>query len=578
VKVRYLWPALRRWWWVPALAALVAGTTGYGVSSQLPKVYEGRARLQVTPAQVSQRSPDYNTVLGAEELTRTYAEMLRTRTVIGPALGATGIRQQYEDALPRITVTALRDTQLIEIRARADDSRVASELTNALADTFVQQIRADQAMRFAASKQALGQRLDQLAVAVAARGELVTVLRTQPASAERDAELAQAESELAQVQPSYAAASQSYQDVMLAEVRDRDLLDIVERATPALSPVEPKVPLIVALAALAGLVMALGIVTLMEGLDDSVSSAERLRSAADLPRLGSLALLPPDTGFAPDARPDIAKPHAHATELFRSLLVRLRFELEEGYRLQVLLVTGCEAGAGTTTVATGLARTAAHAGQRVVLVDADLRPRSRNQWCELPTDVGLASVLANTRLSAPRALFRSPVPGLWLLPSGPPPPDPTLLLASPRAAEQLRKLREVAELIVIDAAPTLAMNDAALLAPHADATLLVVDARRTHAHEVRRAATLLRETGAHLVGAMLNRVPLSSIPIHDYPAPRQTRPVEWLQTFARAWTRPLLRVPELAAPRLRIGTKHLPHLAIRNVRLPRPFAPAHPRR
>src|SRR5262249_12765879 len=500
-----------------------------------------------------------------------YAEMLRTRTVIEAALGATGIRLQYHDALPRITVTALRDTQLIEIRARADDPRVATELANALADTFVQQIRDDQAMRFAASKQALGQRLDQLAVAVAARGEHVTKLRTQPATAERDAELAQAESELAQVQPSYVAASQSYQDVMLAEVRDRDLLNTVERATPALSPVEPKAPLIVALAALAGLVLALGLVMLMEGLDDSVSSAERLRTAADLPRLGSLALLPPGTAFAPDASPDTAKPHAHATELFRSLLVRLRLESKEGCRLQVLLVTCCKAGAGTTTVATGLARTAAHAGRRVVLVDADLRPRSRNEWYELPADGGLASVLADTRLSAPRALFRSPVPGLWLLPSGPPPPDPTLLLGCRRAAEQLLELREVAELIVIDAAPTLATNDAALLAPYADATLLGVDARRTHAPEVRRAATLLRETGAHLVGALLNRVPSSSVPIHDYPAPRRTRPIGRLQAFARAWTRPLLPVLKLHAPRFHIGTKHLPHLAIRSVRLPRPL-------
>jgi tyrosine-protein kinase len=564
VKVRHLWLALRRRWWLPALAALVAATISYGVSSRLPRVYEGRARLQVSPAQVSQRSPDYSTVLGAEGLTRTYAEMLRTRAVIEGALGATGIKQQYQDALPRITVTALRDTQLIEIRAHADDPQVASELTNALADTFVQQIRDDQAMRFAASKQALGQRLDQLAVAVAARGEHVTVLRAKPATAEQDAELAQAESELAQVQPSYAAASQSYQDVLLAEARDRDLLDTVERATPALTPVEPKVPFNVALAALAGLVLALGLVVLMEGLDDGVSSAERLRSAADLPWLGSLALMPLGTPRAPDGRPDTTEPDAHATELFRSLLVRV--EAEEEHPLRVLLVTSCEAGAGTTTVATGLARTAAHAGRRVVLVDADLRNPSRNEWYELPADVGLASVLADARLSAPDVLFRSPVPGLWLLSSGPPPPDPTLLLASPRAAEQLRELREVAELVVIDATPSLATNDAALLAPHADATLLVVDARRTQAPEVRRAATLLRETGAHLVGAMLNRVPSSSIPFHDYPAPLWTRRIERLQTCTRVWARPLLRLPTLEAPNLHVGTMHLLHLAIGSVR------------
>ena len=70
MKGRYVWHALRRWWWLPALAALLAATTGYGISSRLPRVYEGRARLQVTPAQVSSRSTDYSTVLGAEGLTR----------------------------------------------------------------------------------------------------------------------------------------------------------------------------------------------------------------------------------------------------------------------------------------------------------------------------------------------------------------------------------------------------------------------------------------------------------------------------------------------------------------------------
>jgi capsular exopolysaccharide synthesis family protein len=537
VNVRHLWPVLRRWWWLPALAALLAAATSYGIASRLPRVYEGRARLQVTPAQVSPRNPDYNTVLGAEGLTRTYAEMLRTRAVVEAALQATGLGQQYEDALPRITVTALRDTQLIEIRARADDPEVASRLTNALADVFVQQIRDNQAARFAATKQALGQRLDQLATAVAGRSERVAALRAEPATTERDAELAQAESELAQLQPSYAAASQSYQDVVLAEVGDRDLLETVERATPAPTPVEPKVLLNVAVAALAALAVALGLVLLLAGLDDRVSSAERLRSAANLSPLGALPLVSPGTEH-----------DAQATELFRVLLARLCLEVKR-QPLAVLLVTGCAAGAGTTTVATGIARAAAQAGRRVVLVDAHLRRPSLHARFAVPADVGLASVLAERRQSAPEVLSPSGTPRLWLLPSGPPPPDPGRLLASARAGEQLAELAKRVELVVIDAAPALASNDAALLAAHADATLLVVDARRTHAPDVRHAAALLRETGGQVVGAVLNRVPPSSMPFHRDPAPREARLMAWiLRFFGRGWPRGRIRVPTFRPP------------------------------
>jgi capsular exopolysaccharide synthesis family protein len=524
VKGRYVWYALRRWWWLPALAGLLAATTSYDISSRLPRVYEGLARLQVTPAQVSSRSTDYNTVLGAEGLTRTYAEMLRTRSVVQAALGATSPGQRYEGALQSITVTALRDTQLIEVRAHAQSPELASQLANALADVFVQQLRAAQATRFAATRQALGLRLDQLATSIAARSERVAALQAEQPSAEREAALAQAESELAQLQPSYSAASQSYQNVLLAEVQDQDLLETVERATPAATPVAPRVLLNVALAGVAGLLVGLAVILLIEAVDDRVSSAERLRSAAGVCSLGTLALLPRGTALAlQDGTLASGGNHAQVSEVFRSLLARLSVEAQD-QPPGVLLVTGCAAGAGATLVAVGLARTAAQAGQQVVLVDANLRAACPTGWANAPARVGLAAILSDARLSVPDVLRPSGVRDMWLLSGGAPPPDPGALLASRRMAERVRELRTHADLVVIDAPPALASNAAALLARHADATLLVVDTRRTHAAELKLAATLLRETGAHLVGAVLNRVPPRSVPYYDKPSPRRPRP------------------------------------------------------
>jgi capsular exopolysaccharide synthesis family protein len=288
--------------------------------------------------------------------------------------------------------------------------------------------------------------------------------------------------------------------------------------------------LTVALAALAGVLVGLVLILLLEALDDRVSSVERLRSAADLAQVGSLARLSRASGFAAPGHPASDADAAHAREVFRSVLARLQVSANK-QPPQVLLVTAGEAGAGATTVATGLAQAAAEAG-RAVLIDADLcRPAPDER--SLPSEAGLASVLADPRQSAVEVLLPSGVPRLWLLPSGPPSPDPGALLAAPRVAELLADLREVAALVVIDAPPALASSDAALLARHADATVLVVDARRTRTAEVRRAATLLRETGAHLVGAVLNQVPAGSQAQYDYPARPRTRLITRLLRFGR---------------------------------------------
>ncbi|HET6320385.1 MAG TPA: Wzz/FepE/Etk N-terminal domain-containing protein [Chloroflexota bacterium] len=532
MNLQHFWPVLRRWWWLPALVALLAVTSTYAVSSRLPRVYEARARLQVTPAQVSRGTPDYNAVVGAEGLTRTYAEMVRSRTVVEAALAAAGLDQLYEDASTRIAVTALRDTQLIEVRARADDPEDASKLANALADVFVRQVRDEVGARFATTRQALSDRLDQLAASNATLTERVSALRAAPASPGRDAELAQTESELTQLQPSYTAASDSYQNVLLAEVRDHDLLATVERATAPAAPAGPNTRLNVTLAALASLVVGLLLVLVIEALDDRVSSAGRLRLAADLAQLGSLARLSRATEFAANGHPASAADATHMRELFRSVLARLHVSSKQ-HPPQVLLVTACGAGAGATTVAIGLAQAAAEAG-RTVLIDANLR---RGAADEGPSEVGFASVLADPRQSAIEVLSPSGVPRLWLLPSGPPSPDPGALVASPRIAGQLAELREVAALIVIDAPHALASSQAALLARHADVTVLVVDARRTRTAELRRAATLLRETGAHVAGAVLNQVPSGSLSAYDYTARRQARTITRLLRLNRGGKR-----------------------------------------
>jgi capsular exopolysaccharide synthesis family protein len=528
-----LWQFSRRWLWLFFLATFLTAAASFVVSTQLPKVYEGTAKLLVTPGQSASGVASYENVLTAERLTRTYSEVLKTRPVVEAATQETGIQLPYEAALALLDVKPLRDTQLIQVGARANDPELAARFANAVAAAFIQQTQASQSSRFAASKDNLGKQVDQLAADIAERSRRVDALRDAPASAARDSELARLQGELAQLQQSHATAVRSYEDVRVAEARGTDLLAVVEPASPSPHPVQPRVLLNVLLAALVGLMIGVGTAFLVEHLDDRLLSPERLSRFAGLNALGSVALLPQDAPRTVDRMP-AAQPSpagygygygaSHAAEAFRLLRANLQFVAIER-PLRTLLVTSSDAGDGKSTTAANLAIVLAQAGQRVLLVDADLRRPSQHQVFDLPNRAGLTSLLLDEKLQAENAVARTRVQGLTLLPSGPLPPNPSELLASPRMRARLSELRELADLVIVDSPPVLPVSDPAILAGQADGTLLVVNAQRTRGQHAAHAVATLQQAGARLLGAVLNRTPRTGGSYYgSYAALSESRP------------------------------------------------------
>jgi len=170
-----------------------------------------------------------------------------------------------------------------------------------------------------------------------------------------------------------------------------------------------------------------------------------------------------------------------------------------------ILVTSAEAAEGKTSLAANLAVVAAQAGREVLLVDADLRRPKLHMLFGVRNRGGLTSLLRD-RSAAPEGLLqRTRVKRLRLLASGPVPPNPTELLASHRMKACLVQLRQVADLVVIDAPGVLVASDAAVLTGHVDGTILVINAQRTGAHRVSQAVAVLQHAGAHMLGGVLNR-------------------------------------------------------------------------
>lgn len=210
-----------------------------------------------------------------------------------------------------------------------------------------------------------------------------------------------------------------------------------------------------------------------------------------------------------------ADPKAVSSEAFRTLRTNLQFTSPDR-ELKSILITGPGPDAGKSTVAANLAIAWAQSGKRVVLVGADLRKPVLHQIFGIPNLPGLTGYLTDNipleRIIAPGKI----VAGLDLMPSGPIPPNPAELLQSQKMTDLLDQLREKYDYVLLDAAPVIAVTDAAVLAGKMDGTLLVISYGKVP-HEIAvRAKTVLDNAQARLLGVVLNRAPLYQGQSHYY--------------------------------------------------------------
>jgi capsular exopolysaccharide synthesis family protein len=489
-----LWDFARRWLWLLVLAGLLGAGTSYLVSNRLPRVYEGSAKLLVTPSQ-SGSVASYNDVLTGQSLTRTYAEVLRTRPILEQAARQVGLDVPAERLTTLVEVKPVLNTQLIQISTRANEPELAAQFANEVANTFIQMTQASQSSRFSTVRAALGEQINQLVADVDDRTRRIDALRANSGAENRDVEIARLQSELSQLQQSYAAAERSYAEARLSEARSTDLLTVVEPATASLSPVEPRVLLNVIAAGVFALLLAFGAAYLIERIDDRLRSPERVTRFTGLQVLGTVAAQP--AGASASIKDGLF------AEAMRLLRMNLQFAAV-ARPLGTLLVTSSEKGDGKTTIASNLAVVLAQAGQKVILVDADLRRPSVHQVLDTPNRVGLTSLLIDESLTAESLLLDTAFQGLRVIPSGPQPPNPSELLASERMRRRLAELRELADIIIFDSPPVLAVSDPAILAAMSDGAV-VVASTRSRGQNAAHAIATLRGAGANLLGVVLNR-------------------------------------------------------------------------
>jgi capsular exopolysaccharide synthesis family protein len=285
---------------------------------------------------------------------------------------------------------------------------------------------------------------------------------------------------------------------------------VVDEAQQPRSPIRPRKLANLVLGIFGGLMVGLGLAFMLEFLDSRIKNPDEIQMRLGIPFLGIVPGLGPKE-LAGDPLLDVGLP-AHFTEAFRGIRTNVVFSSEEtGSR--AVLVTSTQPAEGKTIVTANLAISLAQTGQRVLLMDSDMRRPRQHEVFGISASAGLSSVLAG-RTKISDSVQKTTREGLWVLPAGPPPRNPAELLGSDRFKQLLKTLREHFDWVIIDSPPVMAVTDAAVIAHLATGVVFVVGCEQTARQLALRATRQLLAAKATFLGAILNRVDLDSNPYY----------------------------------------------------------------
>jgi polysaccharide biosynthesis transport protein len=274
----------------------------------------------------------------------------------------------------------------------------------------------------------------------------------------------------------------------------------MDRAEMPRAPFTPDTQRNLLLGALAGLVLAIGLVLGLDYLDDSIRTPEDVTRKLKLPFLG----LVPAVKSSENALLTRQVPHEFG-EAFRSLRTSLVFS-SGGEGTRVILVTSAQPLEGKSTTACNLAAVLAYGGARVLLIDADMRRPGVHRTLGIQNETGLSHLLTG-QATARQAISRLASPDFWVMTAGMTPPNPSELLASDRMKTLIATVKEGPfDWVIVDTPPVLAVTDAVILTPWVSGVVFVIGAEMTQRRLAERAIETLSSSRPHLLGAVLNRV------------------------------------------------------------------------
>jgi non-specific protein-tyrosine kinase len=536
MELREYWKIIQKRLWLIVLLMLVGGSVSGYYAYQQPPRYRSTTTLYLNPAAANAvMSYQYDTLAS---LAQTYSEFMKTRS-FGSQV-AEKITLDTGTIIGALSTNYVANTQFYQITATYSDPEMTQSLANTAAKVLIdqniarqqaqqEQIQAQSAPdperdRLIEVRSSLQDELDIYNSQITTVRARLADLESQPKSEEVDKQILDYRNQLVDFQASRLSAINGLANTQAAltttapaAAPNLDTAVVVDVAPLPSGPLPDTTIQYILVALLAALSVGAALAFLLEYMDYTIKTPEAMEAIYGNVTQGAIGL----AGGKRVAERSAAQlvtlndPHSPLAESFRALRTGVSVA---GLIAQMrsLMVTSARPGEGKTFIASNLAVSLAQNGNRVILVDADLRKPSLHYVFDLQLDPGFTNLVLDSTGKIEDFLQPTKVDNLRVLTCGIIPPNPAELLGSPRAAAVMEQLLEYADVVMYDSPPAATVVDAVVMGPRVDAVLHVIHAGKTRIDLVRRCKALLERGGAHILGPVLNQVSLPELRSYSY--------------------------------------------------------------
>jgi len=295
-------------------------------------------------------------------------------------------------------------------------------------------------------------------------------------------------------------------------------VSIQDPADIPMIPVRPRKTLNILLAIIVGFFGGIGLAFFAEYLDDTVKTSEDLNKLVGWPVLGSIPDINKVTGRMSEIDKDMLvhkRPKDPVAEAFRSIRTSVLFCFPEDASAKSIVITSPGPQEGKTTSLCNFAIALAQNEKRVLLVDADMRKPRLHQVFRKKNERGLSNYLIR-QVELEHVVQETKIKNLYLVSGGPHPPNPSELLSRPRLKEFIELAKNKFDYVIFDTPPIAVVTDAAILSGMTDGTIVIVESGKSKKVVFPMISNTLKDTKANVLGAIINRVSLTSSSYYYY--------------------------------------------------------------
>ena len=456
-------------------------------------LYSAEARVLVEPLPPAVPS---STVIPPN--LQTESQLVASEPIASRVISDLGLSQSTTSLLEALSVEAIVETEILALTYTASDPVLARDAANSFAENYITYRRQRALEGLLAARDTIQKQVETVQQRLADN----TLGMRQAGRSGNDARFARLDAERNVLIARVGVLQQRLDAIQPESSLIQAGSQIIEPARRPSSPSSPNLTRDTALSVALAILLGVGAAFLRERLDDRFRSRNQVTQflkvpvLAVVPRFGSHDR---DAGGQPIV---IAQPQDPSSEAYRTLRTNIEFNMQK-LNAKSILVASASQKEGKTLTAANLGVALAQVGKRVVLVSADFRRPTLERYFRVSSRVGLSTWLVGAEDDIQALIQPSGVSSLAVLASGPVPPSPAELLASPRLVDLMALLEASWDWVLFDSPAILPVADAMILGSHISYSLFVVNAATTHRSSALHAKEQLQSVGVEIMGCIL---------------------------------------------------------------------------